>query len=48
MGAGHHFFFVRLLLSLCGRRTKRIKVNVRSVMLISIAGIFLVFIIIVS
>lgn len=36
MGAGHHFLFVKLLLSLCGRRTERIKVNVRSVKLISV------------
>lgn len=36
VGAEHLFSLVKLLLSLCGRRTERIKVNVRSVMLISV------------
>lgn len=36
MEAGHFFSLVKLLLSLCGIRTERIKVNVRSVMLISV------------
>lgn len=35
-GDEHLFSLVKLLLSLCGRRTEKIKVNVRSVMLISV------------